>query len=48
LDGDLNLTDAHEIADAVEADIRKAFPGSEVLIHQDPHGIEIVSQFLRA
>jgi ferrous-iron efflux pump FieF len=48
LDGDLNLTDAHEIADAVEADIRKAFPDSEVLIHQDPRGIEIVSQFLRA
>ncbi len=48
LDGNLNLTAAHDIADAVEADIRKAFPGSEVLIHQDPHGIEIVSQFLRA
>jgi len=48
LDGNMNLTDAHEIADAVEIEIRQAFPGSEVLIHQDPHGMENVSQFLRA
>ena len=48
LDGNMNLMEAHEIADAVEADIRKEFPDSEVLIHQDPQGIEVVSQFLRA
>jgi ferrous-iron efflux pump FieF len=48
LDGSMNLTEAHEIADAVELEIRRAFPDSEVLIHQDPHGKENVSQFLRA
>ncbi|MCZ6859995.1 MAG: cation diffusion facilitator family transporter [Alphaproteobacteria bacterium] len=40
LDGAMRLIEAHEIADAVEADIRKAFPGAEVIIHQDPAGIE--------
>lgn len=48
LDGKLNLFEAHEIADEVELEIRREFPDSEVLIHQDPHGIEVVSQFLRA
>ncbi len=47
LDGKLNLNEAHEIADDVELSIRKAFPEAEVLIHQDPHGIESISQFLR-
>lgn len=40
LDPDMTLTQSHEIADAVEADIMKAFPNAEVLIHQDPEGIE--------
>ena len=40
LDGAMSLLQAHEVADAVEADIRKAFPGAEVIIHQDPAGIE--------
>ena len=40
LDGTIDLYDAHRIADAVEADLRAAFPGAEVLIHQDPHGID--------
>lgn len=40
LDGAMRLIEAHEIADAVEADIREAFPGAEVIIHQDPAGIE--------
>jgi len=35
----LSLARAHEIADAVEAEIRAAFPGAEVLIHQDPAGL---------
>lgn len=48
LDGELNLKQAHEIADEVELSIRREFPEAEVLIHQDPHGIETVSQFLRA
>jgi len=39
LDGDMPLIRAHSIADAVEADIRAAFPGAEVIIHQDPAGL---------
>jgi ferrous-iron efflux pump FieF len=39
LDGGLNLVDAHRIAEAVEADVRKAFPEAEVIIHQDPAGV---------
>jgi ferrous-iron efflux pump FieF len=40
LDGDLTLMQSHEIADEVEAAIRLAFPGAEVIIHQDPAGFE--------
>lgn len=40
LDPEMTLTRSHEIADAVELDIMKAFPNSEVLIHQDPEGVE--------
>ena len=39
LDGDTRLAEAHEIADAVEAQIEAAFPGADVIVHQDPHGI---------
>ena len=40
LDGALTLLRSHEIADEVEARLLEAFPGAEVLIHQDPHGVE--------
>ncbi len=40
LDGAMTLYRSHEVADEVEARIREAFPGAEVLIHQDPYGIE--------
>ena len=40
LDGDLTLMQSHEIADQVEDAIRQAFPGAEVIIHQDPAGLE--------
>ncbi len=40
LDGAMSLLESHEIADEVEALIREAFPEAEVIIHQDPHGIE--------
>lgn len=39
LDADLTLLQAHEISDAVEVEVRDAFPDAEVLIHQDPTGI---------
>ena len=40
LDGALTLYRAHVIADTVEAEINQAFPGAEVIIHQDPAGVE--------
>jgi len=40
MDGHRSLYHAHEIAEAVEADLRAAFPGAEVIIHQDPHDIK--------
>ncbi|MEE8189209.1 MAG: cation diffusion facilitator family transporter [Kiloniellales bacterium] len=40
MDGALSLYEAHEVADEVEAALREAYPGAEVIIHQDPHGIE--------
>ena len=39
LDGGLSLIDAHRITETVEADVRKAFPEAEVIIHQDPAGV---------
>jgi ferrous-iron efflux pump FieF len=40
MDGKLTLDEAHRISDAVVAEILAAFPRSEVLIHQDPEGVE--------
>ncbi len=40
MDGKLTLAEAHRISDAVEADILAAFPRAEVMIHQDPEGVE--------
>jgi ferrous-iron efflux pump FieF len=34
------LVRAHEISDAVEADVLAAFPHADVIIHQDPAGLE--------
>ena len=39
MDGSMRLIDAHEIADEVEAWICEAYPGAEVIIHQDPEGL---------
>lgn len=39
LDGRMTLLQAHEITVEVEARLCEAFPGAEVIIHQDPHGI---------
>lgn len=41
MDGQLPLVQAHDIADAVEAEIRAAFPDAEVLVHQDPYDAEL-------
>lgn len=40
MDGALSLSAAHRISDAVEADILAAYPRAEVLIHQDPEGVD--------
>ena len=40
MDGEMNLLRAHEISDEVEALIGRAFPHAEVIIHEDPAGIE--------
>lgn len=39
LDGSMTLLEAHEISDRVEAAIIAAFPGAEVIVHQDPEGL---------
>ncbi|HEU4616707.1 MAG TPA: cation diffusion facilitator family transporter [Gammaproteobacteria bacterium] len=40
LDPDMRLVEAHEISDAVELEVQKAFPLAEVLIHTDPYGLQ--------
>ncbi len=40
MDGNLTLYRAHSVTDQVEAALRAAFPGAEVLIHLDPHGLD--------
>ncbi len=40
LDGDMKLMQAHEISEAVELELMDAFPNAEVIIHEDPEGVE--------
>jgi ferrous-iron efflux pump FieF len=40
MDGGLTLRRAHDVSDAVEAEIVAAYPSAEVIIHQDPEGLE--------
>lgn len=40
MDPDMRLQRAHEVSDAVEADILAEFPNAEIIIHQDPEGVE--------
>jgi ferrous-iron efflux pump FieF len=40
MNGNLTLYEAHAISDAVMDEVESAFPGAEVLIHEDPHGVE--------
>tara|TARA_R110002110_G_scaffold79145_1_gene207028 strand:- start:3412 stop:4350 length:939 start_codon:yes stop_codon:yes gene_type:complete len=47
LDRNITLLDAHHISDEVEKDIMTAFPGADVLIHQDPAGIEKLTRLER-
>jgi ferrous-iron efflux pump FieF len=40
MDGGMNLRRAHQISDEVEAQLRDAYPNAEIIIHQDPAGLE--------
>lgn len=40
LDGNISLAQSHHIADEVETIISAEFPGAEILIHQDPEGLD--------
>ena len=40
VDGAMDLRRAHEISDRVEAQLRDAYPHAEIIIHQDPAGLE--------
>jgi len=40
MDGGMTLLQSHTIADAVEAEIQRAYPAAEIIIHQDPAGVE--------
>jgi ferrous-iron efflux pump FieF len=40
LDPAYQLTYAHEIGDQVEAEIQKAYPDAEIILHVDPYGVE--------
>jgi ferrous-iron efflux pump FieF len=44
MDGAMDLRRAHEIADRVEAQLRDAYPQAEIIIHQDPAGLEEMHQ----
>lgn len=47
LDRDITLMAAHRISDEVEKAVMKAFPGAEVIIHQDPAGMEKLTRLQR-
>ena len=40
MDGGMSLIRAHEVSDEVEARLRAAYPHAEIIIHQDPEGVE--------
>lgn len=40
MDGEMTLNKAHSIADQVELSVLEAFPNAEVIVHEDPEGLE--------
>ncbi len=40
MDGAITLSRAHTISDDVEAAVLAAFPGAEIMVHQDPAGLD--------
>jgi ferrous-iron efflux pump FieF len=45
LPAQMTLTEAHRVSDEVEDAIKAAFPDAEVLTHQDPEGVEMMTSF---
>ena len=37
---DMTLLEAHDVTDAVTADLLAAYPNAEIIIHEDPEGLE--------
>jgi ferrous-iron efflux pump FieF len=44
MDGAMDLLRAHRVSDEVEAQLRDAYPNAEIIIHQDPAGLEEIHQ----
>lgn len=40
LDGEMSVRAAHEVTDAIERELFEAFPDAEVILHQEPAGVE--------
>ena len=40
MDGGMTIAAAHKVTDALEADLMAAFPNAEIIIHQEPAGID--------
>ena len=40
IDGTMSIGDAHDVTDAIEAELFAAFPAAEVILHQEPAGVE--------
>lgn len=40
MDGTMTISEAHKVTDALESDLMAAFPNAEVIIHQEPAGID--------
>jgi ferrous-iron efflux pump FieF len=47
LDPAISLMGAHEVSDAVEAEVLREFPHAEIIIHQDPAGVEMPPELAR-
>lgn len=40
LDPAMRITDAHDVTDAVEEEIRAVYPDADIIIHVDPYGVQ--------
>ena len=40
MDGNLSLSKAHDISERVEDKILAAYPQAQVIVHQDPYGLQ--------